>query len=50
MSFRINTNVAALNSHANAIVNDRALTGSLGRLSSGLRIQTAADDASGMAI
>ena len=50
MGFRINTNVAALNSHANAIVNDRALTSSLGRLSSGLRIQTAADDASGMAI
>ncbi|WP_086227854.1 flagellin B [Campylobacter sp. P0109] len=50
MGFRINTNVAALNAHANSVVNDRALTGSLGRLSSGLRIQTAADDASGMAI
>ena len=50
MSFRINTNIAALNAHANSVVNDRALTGSLGRLSSGLRIQTAADDASGMAI
>ncbi|WP_096018408.1 flagellin B [Campylobacter lanienae] len=50
MSFRINTNIAALNAHANSVVNDRALTNSLGRLSSGLRIQTAADDASGMAI
>ncbi|MCR8700681.1 MULTISPECIES: flagellin B [Campylobacter] len=50
MSFRINTNIAAMNAHANAVVNDRALSSSLGRLSSGLRIQTAADDASGMAI
>ncbi|WP_096029926.1 flagellin B [Campylobacter lanienae] len=50
MSFRINTNIAAMNAHANSVVNDRALSGSLGRLSSGLRIQTAADDASGMAI
>ena len=50
MSFRINTNIAALNAHANSVVNDRALSSSLGRLSSGLRIQTAADDASGMSI
>ncbi len=50
MSFRINTNIAAMNAHTNAVVNDRSLSGSLGRLSSGLRIQTAADDASGMSI
>ncbi len=50
MSFRINTNIAALNAHTNAVVNDRGLTSSLGKLSSGLRIQTAADDASGMSI
>ncbi|ARR01000.1 flagellin B [Campylobacter porcelli] len=50
MSFRINTNIAAMNAHANSVVNDRALSSSLGRLSSGLRIQTAADDASGLVI
>jgi len=50
MGFRINTNVAALNAHANGIANNRALNTSLERLSSGLRINKAADDASGMAI
>ena len=50
MGFRINTNVAALNAHANAVANNRALNKSLERLSSGLRINSAADDASGMAI
>ena len=50
MSFRINTNIAAMNAHANAVITDRELTSSLGRLSSGLRIQTAADDASGLVI
>ena len=50
MSFRINTNINALNTHANAVGNNRNLSLSLGKLSSGLRIQTAADDASGLAI
>ena len=50
MSFRINTNVNALNTHANAVSNNRSLSLSLGKLSSGLRIQTAADDASGLSI
>ncbi|WOE69467.1 flagellin A [Hydrogenimonas thermophila] len=50
MSFRINTNIAALNAHANGVANNRALNTSLERLSSGLRINKAADDASGMAI
>ncbi|WP_456452496.1 flagellin B [Hydrogenimonas sp.] len=50
MGFRINTNVAALNAHRNAVVNNRNLNTSLERLSSGLRINKAADDASGMAI
>ncbi|EAK9857981.1 flagellin, partial [Campylobacter lari] len=50
MGFRINTNVASLNAQANANLNSRALENSLGRLSSGLRINSAADDASGMAI
>lgn len=50
MGFKINTNVAALNAHNNAVMNNRNLDNSLARLSSGLRINTAADDASGMAI
>ncbi len=50
MGFRINTNVAALNAHTNATMNNRSLDNSLSRLSSGLRINKAADDASGMAI
>jgi len=50
MGFRINTNVAALNAHNNGVVNNRALDSSLSKLSSGLRINSAADDASGMAI
>ncbi|XAK45400.1 flagellin A [Campylobacter coli] len=50
MGFRINTNIGALNAHANSVVNANALDKSLGRLSSGLRINSAADDASGMAI
>lgn len=50
MGFRINTNVGALNAKANADLNSKNLDASLSRLSSGLRINSAADDASGMAI
>ncbi|TKX30544.1 flagellin A [Campylobacter estrildidarum] len=50
MGFRINTNVAALNAKANSDLNSKSLDASLNRLSSGLRINSAADDASGMAI
>ena len=50
MGFRINTNVAAMNAHANASMNNRAMNSSLEKLSSGLRINKAADDASGLAI
>ncbi|WP_257914410.1 flagellin B [Campylobacter lari] len=50
MGFRINTNVASLNAQVNAGLNSRALDSSLARLSSGLRINSAADDASGLAI
>lgn len=50
MSFRINTNINALNSHANASGNNREISMSLGKLSSGLRISAAADDASGLSI
>ena len=50
MGFRINTNVAAMSSHMNSVNNNRGLDKSLAALSSGLRINTAADDASGLAI
>ncbi len=50
MGFQINTNVAAMSSHMNSVNNNRGLDKSLAALSSGLRINTAADDASGMAI
>ena len=50
MALRINTNVAALAAHKNMIRNDSSLSASLEKLSSGLRINRAADDASGMAI
>ena len=50
MGFRINTNIGAMNAHMSAIGNNKELDNSLSRLSSGLRINKAADDASGMAI
>ena len=50
MGFRINTNVAAMNAHMYAQKNNLGLDKSLARLSSGLRINKAADDASGLAI
>lgn len=50
MGFRINTNVAALNAKANTDLNSNALDKALARLSSGFRINSAADDASGLAI
>ena len=50
MGFRINTNIAAMNAHTSAMMNNRDLDSSLSKLSSGLRINTAADDASGMSI
>ena len=50
MGFRINTNIAAMNAHRNATQTNVGLNKSLTALSSGLRINRAADDASGMAI
>ncbi|OCR86999.1 flagellin B [Campylobacter fetus subsp. testudinum] len=50
MGFRINNNIAAMSAHTNSVMNNRNLDSSLGKLSSGLRIQSAADDASGMSI
>ena len=50
MGFRINTNIAAMVAHSNGVMNNRSLDESLSKLSSGLRINKAADDASGMVI
>ncbi|MBU6428837.1 MAG: flagellin [Cyanobacteria bacterium REEB65] len=50
MSLRINTNLAAMDAHRLLQVNDQALSTSLERLSSGLRINHASDDAAGLAI
>jgi len=50
MGFRINTNVAAMNAHRSASMNNIGLDKSLNSLSSGLRINKAADDSAGLAI
>jgi flagellin len=50
MGFRINTNIGAMNAHRNAVQTNVGLDNSLAKLSSGLRVNKAADDASGMAI
>ncbi|TQR60658.1 flagellin [Campylobacter troglodytis] len=50
MSFRINTNVAALNGIVTTNLNSTNLNASLERLSSGMRINSAKDDPSGLAI
>jgi flagellin len=50
MSLRINTNVEAFNSHRNLEATSGKLAKSMERLSSGFRINRAADDAAGLAI
>ncbi|NOY73426.1 MAG: flagellin [Gammaproteobacteria bacterium] len=50
MTLSINTNVASLNAQRNLANSQSELTQSLTRLSSGLRINSAADDAAGLAI
>ena len=50
MSLRINTNVAALNAYNNLATNQAAQASAFEQLSSGLRINTAADDAAGLSI
>jgi len=50
MGMTINTNVASLNAQRNASANDSSLSVSLQRLSSGLRVNSAKDDAAGLAI
>jgi flagellin len=50
MSLTVNTNVASLNAQRNLAHTQVSLNQSLQRLSSGLRINSAADDAAGLAI
>ena len=50
MSLSVNTNVASLNAQRNLNGSQTALGKAIQRLSSGLRINSAADDAAGLAI
>ena len=50
MSMSVNTNVAAMNAYRNLSTSNDAMATSLERLSSGYRINRAADDAAGLAI
>jgi len=50
MGLRVNNNIAAFNAYRNLSVTDGQLGKSLEKLSSGLRINRAADDAAGLAI
>lgn len=50
MSSMINTNIASLNAQRNLSASSSSLTTALQRLSSGLRINSAKDDAAGLAI
>jgi flagellin len=50
MSLILNTNIASLNAQNNLTSSQASLSQSLQRLSSGLRINSAADDAAGLAI
>lgn len=50
MGLRINTNVEAFNSHRNLAATSTLLSKSMERLSSGFRINSAADDAAGLGI
>ncbi|MFN9842791.1 MAG: flagellin [Planctomycetota bacterium] len=50
MGLRVNTNVTSINAQRNLSAVTDKLTGNFRRLSTGLRISTAADDAAGLAI
>ncbi|MCZ2830293.1 flagellin [Modestobacter sp. VKM Ac-2986] len=50
MGLSVNTNVAAMNAYRNLSVTDGQMSKSLEKLSSGFRINRAADDAAGLAI
>ncbi|HEX6629867.1 MAG TPA: flagellin, partial [Gemmatimonadaceae bacterium] len=47
---RINTNIAALNAYRNLSQTNNAVSSSMEKLSSGFRINRAADDAAGLGI
>ncbi len=50
MGFRVSTNVSAINAQRNLTNSQRVMSKSMGQLSSGSRINIAADDAAGLAI
>src|ERR687884_590029 len=50
MGLRINQNIAAMNAYRNLTVTDGQMNKSLEKLSSGFRINRAADDAAGLSI
>lgn len=50
MALRVNTNVEAINVHNNLLISSNRVAESLKRLSSGKRINSAKDDASGLAV
>ena len=50
MGLRIQNNIAAMNAHRNLTLADTGMSKSLQRLSSGYRINSAADDAAGLSI
>jgi flagellin len=50
MGLRINQNIAAMNAYRNLSANDTQMSKSLEKLSSGFRINRAADDAAGLSI
>jgi flagellin len=50
MSLRINQNISAMSAHRYLASNDAAMSKSIEKLSSGLRINSAADDAAGLVI
>ncbi len=50
MGLRVNNNISSINAQRNLVNTTNGLQKSLGRLSSGLRITRAADDAAGLAI
>ena len=50
MGLRVNTNVASINAQRNLATVSERVGNNFRRLSTGLRISTAADDAAGLAI
>jgi flagellin len=50
MALRINTNIAAINAHRQLLGTEQAMGKNMARLSSGYRINSAADDAAGLSV